>query len=170
MPPHTSAPARFASRLGLVALLLATIAAAPCAHARLGETMSEMKKRLGKAPLPTERKNVYLWYFEVVDGPLAYVVTFNDKNISIAEGLRPMKRARFTPDLAQDFIATQTAPYANSKTLRTVKPGEAYTFAGRNLTCGPKELVTVDDANGILILWDQSAIPSIMAVTPVAMP
>jgi hypothetical protein len=157
-------------RLTLLALAgLLALAPAPRASAALGETFNALKERLGR-PLPSEKKNVHVWLIEVIDGQLSYTVTFNAQNRSIAEGIRPIKRARFTPDLARDFIATQTRALANSPTLRTVHPGEKYTFARHDFTCGPDESVTVDDPQGVLIIWTKAPIPSIMAVSPEMLP
>ena len=107
-----------------------------------------------------------MWLFEVEDGQVIYNVTFDDKGRSIAEGLMPLKRAIFTKDMAQDFIQSQIAPYRGSKTLHTFKPGEKYSFAGQAFTCGAQETAIIDDANGVMVVWVQKGIPSVMAVSP----
>ncbi|WP_438480516.1 hypothetical protein [Oleiharenicola lentus] len=156
-----SAQTKFRRFVSVIAwgLLLPVIA-----HATIGESFAALKERLGSAT-PTARKNVRVWFIEAIDGQLTYTVTFNAADKSIAEGIKPVKRARFTPDLAQDFIATQTRPYAGSKTLREIAPGEKYTFANRNFTCGENETAIVDDANGLLIVWIKAPLPSIMAIS-----
>lgn len=153
-------------RRSLILCLLAGFVPVP-ASARLGETLDQLKSRLGK---PTEqqqpRKEVAIWLFEVENGQLVYTVTFDAGNRSIAEGLRPIKRANFTPDIAQDFIQSQIAPFRDSKTLRTFKAGEKYGFAGQGFTCGEDETAIVDEPNGVMIVWVRKGIPSIMAVSP----
>ncbi len=150
----------------LLVLLLAAFGAAT-ASARLGETLGELKKRFGS---PVEqmqpRKDQATWLFEGDDGQLMYTVTFNGKGRSIAEGFKPLKRARFDRDVAMDFIDSQRAPYRNSKTMRVVKPGEVYGFAGKTYSCGEKEFVVVDEPNGLLIIWSQAGIPSVMVLAP----
>jgi hypothetical protein len=138
------------------------------AHARLGETLDQIKAQYGRPESQQQsRKDQAVWLFEVDDGQLIYNVTFDEKGRSIAEGLRPLKRAAFTKDVAQDFIQSQVGPYRNSKTLQNLKPGEKYTFGGQNFVCGDGESVIVDDANGVLIVWTQKGIPSVMAVSHV---
>jgi hypothetical protein len=138
------------------------------AHARLGDTLDQLKARYGKPEQQAQpRKDTAVWLFEVDDGQLIYNVTFDAKGHSIAEGLRPVKRAIFTKDIAQDFIQGQIALFRDSKTLRTCKPGEKYQFAGQVFTCGDGELAVVDDVNGVLIVWVQKGVPSVMAVTHV---
>lgn len=138
------------------------------AHARLGETLKELEARWGKQqPQKQPRKDLAVWFFEADDGQLIYNVTFNAQGQSIAEGLRPLKRAIFTKDIAQDFIQDQIAAFRESKTLRTFRPGEKYQFAGQPFTCGEGELAVVDDVNGVMIVWVQKGIPSVMAVGPI---
>jgi hypothetical protein len=103
----------------------------------------------------------------VEDGQLLYSVTFDAKGHSIAEGLRPLKRAIFTSNIAHDFIQGQIAPFHDSKTLRTCKAGDKYQFAGQSFTCAEGEVAIVDDANGVLIVWTQKGVPSVMAVSRV---
>jgi len=149
----------------LLTIVLAGLGLAS-AHARLGETLEQLKARFGKPePQAQPRKDMAVWFFEVEDGQMIYNVTFDAKGHSIAEGLRPVKRAIFTKDIAQDFIQQQIAPFRESKTLRTCKPGEKYQFAGQTFTCGEGEIAVVDDANGVLVVWVQKGVPSVMAVT-----
>lgn len=146
-------------------LALAGFALVPV-HARLGDTLDQLKARYGKPEQQAQpRKDTAVWLFEVEDGQLIFSVTFDAKGRSIAEGLRPVKRAIFTKDIAQDFIQGQIASFRESKTLRTCKPGEKYQFAGQVFTCADGELAIVDDANGVLIVWAQKGVPSVMAVT-----
>jgi hypothetical protein len=151
----------------LLAGLLISLTLATTGQARLGETLDQLKERLGK-PEPQLRKDASaaVWFFEGEDGQLLYTVTFNAKGFSIAEGLKPLKRARFPKDTVQDFIDSQTAVYRGSKTILTVKPGEKYRFAGKVLVCGEQEVVLVDDPNDLLIVWTRGGIPSVMAVRP----
>jgi len=144
-------------------LLLCVVAlpAAP-AHAVLGETLEQLKAHMGK-PEPQTRKDAAVWFFEVEDGRLVYTVTFNDKGVSIAEGLKPLKRAIFTSKAAQDFIDAQLTLAKDPKTVRTYKPGDTYTFGGKPFTCGPQEYVTVDEASDLAIVWDRTRLPTVIA-------
>lgn len=146
------------SVLWLPAILLP---AAP-AHAVLGETLEQLKSHMGK-PEPQTRKDAAVWFFEVEDGRLVYTVTFNDKGVSIAEGLKPLKRAIFTSKAAQDFIDAQLTLAKDSKSVRKFKPGETYTFGGKSFTCGPQEYVTVDEVNDLAIVWDRTRLPTVIA-------
>jgi hypothetical protein len=148
-------------RLLLVVILAGVVN--PDAGARLGETHSQLSRRFGRSQPETQKKTA-LWFFEVADGRLAYNVTFNAKGHSIAEGLKPVKQAVLTRSMAEDFIRAQLEPYAGSTTTRTLKAGEKYTFAGREFTCGPSEVVIVDDPNDILLIWNQADIRTIMVV------
>jgi len=148
----------------LFVLLLAGWLAAP-AQARLGETLAEIKKRYSQ-PVPQDRKDIANWLFEVEDGQLVYTVTFDAKGLSIAEGLKPVKRARFSKDVALDFIESQLAPYRDSKTMRVVAPGGKYMFAGKELTCAQNEYVVVDEPQAMLLIWIQTATPTVMVVRP----
>ena len=153
------------ARLLLVALL--AVSSAATASARLGETLNDLKKRFG-TPVPQmqPRKDQAFWLFEGDDGQLMYSVTFNAKGLSMAEGFKPLKRARFNRNVAMDFIDAQLAPVRNAKTTRTVKPGEVYHFAGKDYTCGEQEYVLVDEALGFLIIWSQAGIPSVLVLAP----
>jgi len=150
----------------LVVILLGPLALTSV-HARLGENLAQLRLRYGK-PAPQERRDPTsaVWFFEGEDGQLAFSVTFNAKGESIAEGLRPLKRARFPEGTVQDFIDLQTDPYRGSKTLRAVKSGEKYTFAGKPMVCGEQESVVVDEVNGILVVWTHTGLTSVMAVRP----
>jgi hypothetical protein len=145
----------------LVTALLAGLAAS-AAHATLGETLAQLREHMGK-PEPQTRKEVAVWFYEVEDGRLLYTVTFNDQGLSIAEGLKPLKRAIFTKAVAEDFIHAQLAVAKDSKTVRSYKPGEKYTFGGQAFLCAEEEYVTVDEANDLAIVWNRSRAPSVMA-------
>jgi hypothetical protein len=153
---------RFLLALALLASLIPTTG-----HARLGETLAQLKQRYG-TPAPQARRDPgsAAWFFEGEDGELAFTVTFNAKGESIAEGLKPLKRALFPQNTVQDFIDLQMAPYRGSKTLRAFQPGDKYTFAGKVFACGEQESALVDEPNGILIVWTRSGVPSVMAVRP----
>lgn len=162
--PFTVRPTTFIRSLSVVVLALAAMTVA---QARLGETFDQLKTRLGKPEQQQQpRKDVAIWLFEAEDGQLIYTVTFDGQGRSIAEGLRPLKRAIFTSDIAHDFIQSQIAPFRDSKTLRTFKGGEKYGFAGQGFTCAEDETAIVDDVNGVMIVWVQKGIPSVMAVSP----
>ena len=150
-----------ASRILLVLLLALTGATS---HARLGETVADLKKRYGK-PQPQIKKNSVVWFFDDDDERrLVFAVTLNEKGVSIAEGLKPAKDAKISEAMARQFMEIQVDPIAKSATLRHVKPGENYTFGKETFVCDPNEEVLVDDANGILVVWNH-ALPSLMAVT-----
>ena len=133
------------------------------AQARLGDTLSQLKSQFG-SPESQSRKNVAVWFFEIQDGRMIYTVTFNAKGLSIAEGLKPIKNALFTTDIAQNFIHAQVEPFRDSKTLHTLGPGDKYTFAGQAFTCGAQENVIVDEANDFLLIWTRTGLPAVMAV------
>jgi hypothetical protein len=144
-------------------LLLALLAAAPLA-ARVGERGADLRKRFGK-PEATPNRHTIVWLIEAPAGALLYTVTLNDAGVSIAEGLKPYRRAVMSERSARDFIADQLAGRDSSPTLRTVKTGEPYTFGGEAFVCNEDELVYVDDANDVLIIWTQRPIATVMAVT-----
>jgi len=146
----------------LLAVVLLAGLAPTTGHAVLGETLDQLKAHLGK-PEPQVRKEAVVWFYEVEDGRLLYTVTFDDQGRSIAEGLKPLKRAIFTKDVAEDFIHAQLAVTAGSKTVRTYKPGEKYTFGGQPFTCGEEEYVTVDEASDVAIVWNRTRAPSVIA-------
>lgn len=151
------------SRLLLV-LLLTVLLAAP-AQARLGETLTELRKRYDKPVSQTSKDNAS-WLFEVTDGPLLYSVTFDANGRSIAEGLKPVKRAVFSKKTAMGFIEGQLVPYRNSPTQRIVPHGEKYRFAGRDFTCARDEYVVLDEPRGLLLIWSQGVEPAVMVVGP----
>lgn len=149
----------------LLAVVLVCLLA-PRGEARLGETLEKLKERYGK-PQPQLKKESATWFFDTDDEKqLVFTATFNDQGLVIAEGLKPVRYARLTRESVQAFIDLQVQPIAGSKTLRTVKRGEPYVFAGKNYVCGETETVVVDDANGILIVWNNSAEPFVLAVSP----
>jgi hypothetical protein len=139
-------------------------------QARPGDTIDVLKKSFG-TPAPQDKRDPRsaVWFFEGEDGQLVYTVTFDAHGKSIAEGLKPLKYAIFSRATVQNFIDGQIAPYRGSKTLRNVNPGEKYSFGGKIYPCGDQELVLVDDANNILIIWSRGATPLVMAVTHAAM-
>jgi hypothetical protein len=154
----------------LLLLFLASLAAGPV-QARLGETLKEIELRNGKAQPKTQKaaKNAAVWLIEGSDGQLIYTATFDAQGYSIAEGLKPVRYAKFPKETVQSFIRVQLEPYRDSKTIRTAKPGEKYSFAGQIHTAGPQETVVVDEANDFIIVWIDSAMPSVMAARSVLM-
>lgn len=148
----------------LFVLLLAGSLAAPL-QARLGETLSEIRKQFSDPPDQSRKGNAF-WLIEGEDGLLVYTVTLNAKGLSVAEGLKPVKRARFSHDKATDFIASQTAHLNGSKTLHPVTPGQKYRYAGQDFVCAPEERVLLDEPNGLLLIWNQSFMPSIVVLGP----
>ena len=140
------------------------------AQARLGETLSELQKRYGK-PETQDRstKSSATWYLEGEEGALIYTATFNAKGKSIGEGMKPLRHAKFTDETVRLFIEVQLAPYRDSKTLRTVKPNEKYVFGGKENTASTEEVVIVDEANDLLIVWSRGGAPSVMALRSVLM-
>jgi hypothetical protein len=153
-----------APRSLLVAALVCSIAAIP-AFARVGEPLARLKERFGRPPEAGAPKNMAVWIIESIDGALIYTVTLNAKGISIAEGIKPLKRGLLTTQIAQDFLRDQTFAIKDSKTARVVPAGEKYTFAKQPFVCGANESVVVDDTNGLLIIWSRDNPPSVMAVT-----
>ncbi|HWA29420.1 MAG TPA: hypothetical protein VG734_27465 [Lacunisphaera sp.] len=146
-----------------VLLLLAALAAVP-ASARLGETLGDIKKRYD-SPFTTTRDTA-TWLFEGDNGQLAYSVTFNTKGRSIAEGFKPVKRARFPKETALEFIDGQLTAFRDSKTTRILKSGERYRFGGQDFTVAADEHVVLDEPRGFLVIWNQASNPSVMVVTP----
>ena len=145
------------------ALLFALTAAS--GFARVGEPLAKLKERFGKAPDPQSPKGMAIWFIESIDGALVYTVTLNAKGISIAEGIKPLKRAQLTTDIAQDFINDQLVLLKDSKTARRVLPGEKYEFAKQLFVCAENEFVMVDEPRDLLIIWSRAGIPTVMAVT-----
>src|SRR6478609_3800697 len=130
------------ARIRLLLLLLLAAAAAQPAFALLGETVADLKKRFGPPEVQMEkRKDNAYWLFEGDDGQLMYSVTFNAKGHSIAEGLKPLKRARFGKARVMEFIDSELLPAQGSATLLVPKPGESFKFAGQTMTCGVSEYV-----------------------------
>jgi len=154
------------TRTLLAFALLATLA--PVAvRARLGDNLSQLRSRYGRpAPQAHRDPTSAVWFFEGEEGELVFTVTFNAKGESIAEGLKPVKRAHFPADTVQDFIDLQMAPYRGSQTTRAVKPGEKYNFGGKTMVCAEQESVLVDEPNRILIVWTRIGLLSVMAVRP----
>ena len=154
----------------LILVAFACLLTAVPVQARLGETLGELQKRYGKPePQVKTNKSAATWYLEGEEGQMVYTATFDAKGKSIGEGMKPVRYAKFTPQTVRIFIEMQLAPYQDSKTVRTVKPGEKYVFGGKQYTASPEETVIVDDANDFLIVWTQSASPSVMAVRSVLM-
>ena len=152
------------------ALLLAVGVAglAGTADARLGQTLGQLKEKFGK-PAAQANKNTVLWSFESRGGQLSYAVMFNGKGESISETLRPVGYGEFSDETVQGFISMQLELTRDSKTLRTLHPGEKYTYGGKELVCSEEQVVLLDEPNRILIVWTRSALPSVAAVRPEAM-
>lgn len=144
-------------------LLLALVAAAP-AEARLGDRLADLRQRFGK-PQGQPQKDMQVWLIEEAAGPLLYTVTFGADGRSIAEGLKPHRQAKLTEQAALNFIRDQLTRLADPAAVRTVKPGEAYAFAGQTFTCGEGEQVLVAEAHDLLIVWTQRDPASVLAVT-----
>ncbi len=134
--------------------------------AGLGETLDDLKKRFGPPERPEQpQKNVEMWFIETeLNHRLVYTVTFDAKGRSIAEGLKPVRRALLTAKHAQDFIDSQLALHPAAATTRTVKPGENYSFAKQQFTCAEHETVLVDEAQDFMIVWAKGSQPLVMAV------
>lgn len=132
---------------------------------RVGEKVDELKKRFGP-PQAQPNKEVVVWIIEERAGPLLYTVTLGEKNVSIAEGLKPMKTSvPLLDDTAQAFVQEQLSSFPESKTVRTVKVGESYKFGGQDFVCNKDEVVALDDENGLLVVWSRGPVKSVMAVT-----
>lgn len=134
--------------------------------ARIGDPVAKFTERFGKGPERESPKGMAVWFIESIDGPLVYTVTLNAQGVSIAEGIKPLKRAILTAKIAQDFMAEQMTLLKDSKTARVVKPGEKYEFASQPFVCAEGEYVVLDEARGLLLVWVRNGIPSVMAVTP----
>jgi hypothetical protein len=144
----------------VLAALIACAAALP-AHARIGEKAAELRQRFGK-PEAQPQKNVLVWLIEESAGALLYTVTFDEKDLSIAEGLKPFRQAKMTDQSARNFIADQLAALPADHRARELKPGESYTFAGEKLTCSAQERIVLDADHGLLVVWN---VGPILAVT-----
>ncbi|MBA4136165.1 MAG: hypothetical protein C0518_02470 [Opitutus sp.] len=138
--------------------------AATTAHARIGESGADLRKRFGR-PESQPSKDVLVWLIEEPSGALLYTVTLDDRGISIAEGLKPFRQAALSEQSARNFIKDQLSMLADPRTARAVKPGESYVFGGETLSCGEHEQVIVDDANNLLVIWATRPMPSVMAAT-----
>lgn len=147
-----------------LALAFAALFVALPAHARLGETASDLRQRFGK-PEAQPQKNVFVWLIEESAGALLYTVTVDEKDISIAEGLKPLRQAKMTDQAARNFITEQIGSLSSDRKVRELKTGETYTFAGEKLTCAANERVIIDDAQSLLIVWNLAPSPSVLAVT-----
>ncbi len=145
-------------------LLLALLLAAAPLAGRVGERGADLRKRFGR-PEATPNRNTIVWLIEAPAGALLYTVTLNDAGVSIAEGLKPYRRAVMSEQSARNFIAGQLAGREDSPTLRTIKPGEPYTFGGEAFVCDENEQVIVDEANDVLIIWTLRPVATVMAVT-----
>jgi hypothetical protein len=155
MPPR-------AARLLLLALPFAAVPA----QAGLGETLDDLRKRFGP-PVRQEQpqKGTEMWFIETeLSHRLVYTVTFNAQGRSIAEGLKPVRRAVMTAKHAQDFIDSQLEMHRTAATTRAVKPGEQYAFAKQVFTCGEDEAVLVDEAQDFMIVWNKGPQPLVLAV------
>ena len=148
----------------LATTLLLALATMP-ALARIGEPLDKLRVRFGKAPERESPKNMAVWFIESIDGPLVYTVTLNAKGVSIAEGIKPLKRAILTTKIAQEFLQDQMVLLKDSKTARVVPPGEKYEFAKQSFVVAEGEYVMLDEPNGLLLIWSRAGIPSVMAVT-----
>jgi len=149
----------------LLAVALVAIAAASPGLARIGDPVAKLTERFGKGPERESPKGMAVWFVESIDGPLVYTVTLNAKGVSIAEGIKPLKRAILTTKIAQEFLEDQLVLLKDSKTTRVVKPGEAYEFAKQSFVCAEGEYVVLDEAQGLLLVWVRTGIPSVMAVS-----
>lgn len=152
-------------------LLVITALAATPAHALLGDTLEVLSKRRGK-PIVQPAPNRAAWLFEGLDGPLLYSVTFGADGRSMAEGLKPARpRDSMHPDFVADFIKSQREVLAGSTTTRELaETGLPYTFAGRKFVLGKDEYVVIDEPRGVLIIYTRGALPSVIVLTPAAMP
>lgn len=152
-------------KIRLPAVLLLLVLSAATVTARVGEPLAKIRERFGRAPEHGSPKNMAVWFIESIDGALVYTVTLNAKGLSIAEGIKPLKRALLTTKIAQDFLQEQMAPFADAKTSRVVAPGEKYEFARQSFVCAENEWVLLDEPNGLLLIWSRGGIPSVMAVS-----
>jgi hypothetical protein len=150
----------------LLAATLVVCAVATPAFARLGDPVTKLKDRFGRPPERESPKGMAVWFIESIDGALVYTATLNAKGVIIAEGIKPLKRAILTSEIAKDFLQDQMAPFLESKTARVVKPGEKYEFAQQSFDCGPSDFVFVDEPNGILLIWARAGVPSVIALSP----
>lgn len=152
-------------KIHLPAALLLLVLSAATATARVGDPLAKIRERFGRSPEQGSPKNMAVWFIESIDGVLVYTVTLNAKGISIAEGIKPLKRAILTTKIAQDFLQEQMSASPDSKTARVVAPGEKYVFAQQSFDCAENEWVLLDEPNGLLLIWARAGIPSVMAVS-----
>ena len=149
--------------------VLCILCAAASASAFLGDTLADITKHRGK-PSGKPDKNKALWLFEGGDGQMAFAVRFDEHGKSIAETLKPALIGRILhTEIVTDFIKAQVAPLQGSPTLRTVKVGEKYTFAGQTLGVADDEYVIVDEPRGFLLVWVKGSVPSVTVLTPAAL-
>lgn len=146
--------------LGVVAAISAVVPM----QARIGEKSAELRQRFGK-PEAQPQKNILVWLIEESAGALLYTVTFDEHDQSVAEGLKPFRQAKLTEGTVRTFITDQLSTLPSGHQAREPRPGETYSFAGEKLTCGANERVVVDDANGLLIVWNVAPAQSVLAVT-----
>lgn len=131
------------------------------AQARLGDKMGDLEKRFGK-PAQQPRKDAAVWLFEADDGQLEYAVIFGKDGRSVSERFSPLKMAQFTDQAVEHFIQLQVVE--GSKTVHTIPPGQPYKFGPRSFVCAEKQLVMIDEANDLMIVWTKSGVPSVIAV------
>lgn len=159
---------KFQVSLALVAALC--LCAAPRASAVLGATLPEITKHRGKKPDGQPDKDRAVWTFEGNDGLLLYAVKFGADGRSIYEQLKPGQIGRsLHAEIVKDFIKGQIGHLEKSPTLLEPKPGEKYTFAGKELVVAQNEYVLVDAPNNVLVLWIRGSLPSVTAITAAAL-
>ncbi|HVU18375.1 MAG TPA: hypothetical protein VHD32_15840 [Candidatus Didemnitutus sp.] len=152
-----------------IAVALVFVLSAVVAQARLGDTLDQIRTRMKSKPAEEPQKNVAVWYFEVQDGQVAYIVTFDAKGHSISEKLEPLRTALFVNATAESFIRMQCEIVSQSKTLHVIPPGEKYQFGGRGFVVDSQQYVLLDSPNQFLLVWTRSGVPSVMALRPEAM-
>ncbi len=155
-------------RILVLAWLFVTGLAGRPLHAALGETASEIEKRFGRPDPQLQQgahKNVVVWAIETPQSErLIYTVTFDRRGRSIAEGLKPGRRAILDEEIAKNFVANQLAVRKDDKTTRLPRPGEKYTFAGELFTRAPNEEVWVDEGNDLMVIRATGREPFVLAV------
>lgn len=159
-----TAPGGFARARGWIALLC-LVGTGVTGHARVGEKFDDLKKRFGR-PHTQPNKETAVWIIEERAGPLLYTVTFSEKELSIAEGLKPMKAAgEMLDEISQAFVQEQLSTLPDQKSVRAIKPGDSYTFGGQPFACTKDEVVALDTEHGLLVVWNRGQNKSVMAVT-----
>lgn len=152
----------------LFGLFLALALAGGPVRAALGETLGDLQKRFGRPdPQLNARtaKNVAHWSIETMQSErLVYTVTFNARGRSIAEGLKPVRRAVLTDELAERFVQSQLAIHRSAATPRQPQPGEKFTFAKQEFTCAANERIWVDEAGDFMIVWVRGPKGHVLAV------